>query len=190
MSSSGGPNALPRATFMELAGRAIAAAVRRRGDPGDRAWAESLLSPGEFVLWIRQSEYDQSHAVQVARRVERRLARTAHAGEGLWPGVALMHDVGKSESNLSLPERVVATLASKVFGVATARVWAASASGWKRRLGLYLIHGELGAAMIRAAGGREEAAVWSEVHQGYATSVASGILPPVVVRALIESDVA
>ena len=34
--------------------------------------------------------------------------------------------------------------------------------------------------MIRAAGGREEAAVWSEIHQGYATSVESGI-PPIVV---------
>ena len=100
-----------------------------------------------------------------------------------------MHDVGKSESNLSLPERAVATLASKVFGVETARTWAASATGWKRRLGLYLTHGELGAAMIRAAGGREEPAVWSEIHQGYATSVESRI-PPIVARALIESDVA
>jgi hypothetical protein len=31
--------------------------------------------------------------------------------------------------------------------------------------------------------------VWSEIHQGYATSVESGI-PPIVVRALIDSDVA
>jgi len=190
VSSSGGPNALPRATFLELAGRAVAAAVRPRSDPADRAWAQSVLTPGEFEVWIRQSDYDLHHAIQVGQRVEHRLASTAYKGDSRWICAALMHDVGKSESNLSLPERVVATLASKVFGVATARVWAASASGWKRRLGLYLIHGELGAAMIRAAGGREEAAVWSEVHQGYATSVASGILPPVVVRALIESDVA
>jgi hypothetical protein len=103
--------------------------------------------------------------------------------------VALLHDVGKSESNLSLPERAIATLASKVFGVATARTWASSAAGWKRRLGLYLLHGELGAAMIRASGGREEAAVWSEVHQGYSGIEGSGI-PPIVVEALIEADVA
>jgi hypothetical protein len=189
VSSSGGPNALPRATFLELAGRAIAAAVRPRSDPADQAWAESLLTPAEFALWCRQSDYDRHHAIQVARRVEGRLGRTAHAGGALWPGVALMHDVGKSESNLSLPERAVATLASKVFGVATARAWASSAAGWKRRLGLYLIHGELGASMIRAAGGREEAAVWSEIHQGYSGSDRSEI-PPVVVEALIKSDVA
>ena len=106
VSSSGGPNALPRATFLELAGRAIAAAVRPRSDPADRAWAQSLLTPAEFDLWIRQSDYDQHHAIQVGRRVERRLASTAYAGDPLWTGAALMHDVGKSESNLSLPERV------------------------------------------------------------------------------------
>ena len=189
MSPPGGPNTLPRATFFELAGRAIAAAVRPRSDPADRAWAESILTPAEFALWTRQSDYDQHHAIQVARRVEGRLAGTAHAGDALWPSVALMHDVGKSVSNLSLPERAVAALASKVFGVATARTWASSAAGWKRRLGLYLIHGELGAAMIRASGGREEAAVWSEVHQGYSGSDRSGI-PPIVVDALIKSDVA
>jgi hypothetical protein len=189
VSSSGGPNALPRATFSELLGRAIAAAIRPRSDPADRAWAESLLTSAEFALWIRQSDYDRHHAVQVARRVERRLAATAYAGDALWTSAALMHDVGKSESNLSLPERALATLASKVFGVATARQWARSAAGWKRRLGLYLTHGELGAAMVRAAGGREAIAVWSEVHQGYSGLDDSGI-PPIVVEALIKADVA
>ncbi len=189
MSSSGGPNPLPRATLLELAGRAIAAAVRPRSDPADRAWAESILTRAEFALWIRQSDYDQHHAIQVARRVERLLAPTAYVGDPLWTSAALMHDVGKCESNLSLIERAFATLASKVCGVATARVWASSAAGWKRRLGRYLVHGELGAAMIRDAGGREEAAVWSGIHQGYAGVEGCGI-PPVVVEALIESDVA
>jgi hypothetical protein len=189
VSVSGGPNPLPRATFPELAGRAIAAMVRRRSDPADREWAESMLTPVEFGLWIRQSDYDQSHSVQVARRVERRLAATAHAGDPLWPSAALMHDVGKLESELSLGERAIATLVSKTLGVATARRWAGSAAGLKRRIGLYLIHGELGAAMIRAAGGREAIAVWSEIHQGYSGS-AGAELPPVVVEALIESDVA
>ena len=120
MSSSGGPNPLPRATFFELAGRAIAAAVRPRSDPADRAWAESILTPAEFALWIRQSDYDEHHAIQVARRVELRLLRTAHAGDALWPGVALMHDVGKSESNLSCPS-------------ARSRRWRARCSASRRR---------------------------------------------------------
>lgn len=189
MSRPGSPHPLPRATFRELAGRAFAAMGRRGCGPAEREWARSILTPAEFALWIRQSDYDQSHAVQVARRVEIRLANTAHAGDALWPGAALMHDVGKCESNLSLPERVVATLVSKVFGVATARAWAVSAGGWKRRLGLYLIHGELGAEMIRAAGGREVFAVWSEIHQGYSEGAGADI-PPAIIAALIDSDVA
>lgn len=189
MSGSGGPNPLPRATLPELGGRAIAALFPRRGDPADREWARSLLTPAEFGLWTRQSDYDRHHAIQVARRVERRLEPTAYAGDAKWPAVALMHDVGKIESNLSLSERAIATLASKILGVSTARHWAQSARGFRRRIGLYLIHGELGAAMIRAAGGREETAVWSEVHQGYSPLGGAGI-PPIVVEALIESDVA
>ena len=189
MSFSGGPNPLPRATFPELAGRAIAAILRRRSDPADRAWASAVLTPAEFVLWARQSDYDQSHSVHVARRVQDCLAETAYAGDPLWPSAALMHDVGKIESNLSLAERAIATLASKTVGVMTARRWAEAATGLKRRIGLYLIHGELGAAMIRAAGGREAIAVWSEIHQGYSRGSGEEI-PSLVAEALIESDVA
>lgn len=180
---------LPRATFLELAGRAIHAARGIHIDPADLVWVRAILTPAELELWAAQSAYDRNHTVEVARRVERRLAPTAYGKDPLWPGAALMHDVGKLQSNLSLGERVVATLVSKLVGVATVRRWASSATGWTRRLGLYLIHGEVGAEMIRAAGGREEIAVWTEIHQGYRDIAGSGI-PPIVVEALIESDVA
>lgn len=180
---------LPRATFRALADRAIAAASHFGNDPGDLAWVRSILTPAEFDLWNRQSVYDQSHSVRVARRVQRRLAATVHAGHTLWPSAALMHDVGKLRADLSLRERAMATLASKVVGVATARRWASSATGVKRRVGLYLIHGEVGAGMIRAAGGREEIAAWAEIHQGYRDMARSGI-PAAVLGALLDSDVA
>jgi hypothetical protein len=184
-----GGNPLPRATFRALAERAIAAARRVRIDPEDEAWARSVLTPAEFDLWIRQSDYDRSHSVRVSRRVQDRLAGTPYAGDALWPGAALMHDVGKLQSDLSLGERAIATLASKVVKAAAARRWAGFATGTKRRIGLYLIHGEVGAKMIRAAGGREEIAAWTEVHQGDRDVGRPG-LPAVVVEALIESDVA
>jgi hypothetical protein len=85
-------------------------------------------------------------------------------------------------------ERVIATLASKAMGVAAARRWASTATGAKRRIGLYLMHGEVGASMIRAAGGREEIAAWTEVHQGYRSLAGLGI-PSIIVEALLESDV-
>ncbi len=182
-------NPLPRATLPALAGRAILAMARLRGDPADRTWVRSVLTPAELDLWTRQSAYDQSHAVRVARRAQRRLALTVYADDGLWLGAALMRDVGKLESDLSLRERAIATLASKAVGLATARRWACSTTGLKRRIGVYLIHGEVGARMIRAAGGREEIAAWTEVHQGY-TGVARLGIPPIVVEALLEADVA
>jgi len=182
-------NPLPRATFRALVGRAIIALGKVPDDPADETWVRSILTPAEFDLWARQSGYDRAHAVRVARRVQRRLAPTVYRGDTLWPSAALMHDVGKIQSNLSMRERVAATLASKAVGVATARRWACSAAGTKRRIGIYLIHGEIGASMIRAAGGREEVAAWTEVHQGYRSVAPLGI-PPLVVEALLESDVA
>jgi putative nucleotidyltransferase with HDIG domain len=178
---------LPRATFRGLAGRAIIALGKVRGDPADQAWVRSVLTPAELGLWTRLSAYDQSHAVQVARKAQRRLSPTVYGADTLWLSAALMHDVGKLRSNLSMHERAIAALASKVVGVGTARRWAGSASGMKRRIGLYLIHGEVGASMIRAAGGREEVAAWTEVHHGHRGVDRSGI-PPVVVEALLESD--
>jgi hypothetical protein len=188
---SGGDNRnpLPRATLRALARRAIVAAGRIRSEPGDQAWVKSILMPAELDLWTRQSAYEQDHAVQVARRVQRRLAPTVYASDTLWQSAALMHDVGKLQSDLSMGERVIATLASKVWGVATARRWASAATGRKRRIGLYLIHGEVGAGMIRAAGGREVIAAWAEAHQGYQDMASLGI-PPIVIEALVNSDVA
>ena len=139
---------MPRATFPALVTRAILAAGGAPEDPADRAWVMAILTQQELALWNEQPEYDRRHAVRVAKRVERRLARTRYGGDTRWLSAALMHDVGKIRSDLSLRERVVATLASKFVGVATARRWARSAAGLKRRIGLYLIHADLGAELI------------------------------------------
>ena len=73
--------------------------------------------------------------------------------------------------------------------VERARRWLGSRGKTKRRLGLYLLHGEVGADLIRRAGGREPIAAWTEIHQGYRRLEELG-WPEVVVEALIESDVA
>ncbi len=182
-------NPLPRATFRALAQRVVVALGGARCDPADRAWAEAILEPAELDLWNRQSIYDQHHSVRVARRVEERLAATACGDDSLWASAALMHDVGKLEASLSLPERALATLATRVVAVETAREWSRQPSGMRRRIGLYLIHGEVGARMIRAAGGREEIAAWTEVHQGYHSAAPAGI-PAAVIEALVAADVA
>ncbi len=180
---------LPRSKARDLAARAWQALRRDADSDADRAWARSLLGPPEFAIWMRQTPYDRRHSVRVARRVEERLAGTAHAGDARWLAAALMHDVGKAEAGLSALSRAAAALVNRVVGLDTARRWARSRRGRLGRIGLYLIHGEVGARLIREAGGREEIAAWSEVHQGQGIERVPGF-PPAVVAALTGSDVA
>src|SRR5947209_129424 len=92
---------LPRATLWVLAGRAIIALGGVRSAPADRAWVKSVLTPAELDLWTRLPAYDQNHAVRVARRAQRKLSSTGYGADTVWLGAALMHDVGKLQSNLS-----------------------------------------------------------------------------------------
>ena len=184
----GSDASLPRATLPELARRAVAALRAVRSDSEDLAWVRAVLTPAEHDLWSKQSPFDRDHVVQVARRVERRLESTLHAKDSVWIGAALMHDVGKAHANLTTFERALAALAGRTVRLETARRWARGA-GWKARIGAYLTHGEIGARMIRDAGGRDEIAAWAEVHQRPRASIRLGI-PPDVVEALLDSDVA
>ena len=179
--------ALPRARIGQLV-RRLAKAVRRvHATPSDQRWAESVLQPGEWALWQRLSGPDQYHSIEVARSVERRLAGTPYAGDGRWLGAALLHDVGKGQPCLHLVERILATLLGQTVSLSTARRWASAGGGTKRRLGLYLTHGAVGAAAIRAAGGREEIAAWAEAHQAWPCPEVEA-LPGPVVQALSDAD--
>lgn len=180
---------LPRATAGDLTARAWRALRKDPENEAERAWALSLLEPSEYAIWIRQPVYDRRHSVRVARRVEARLEGTPHARDPRWLAAALMHDVGKTAAGLSALGRAVATLVNRFVDLETARRWAGSRRAGLSRVGTYLIHGEVGARLIRAAGGREEIAAWSEVHQGGGVGSAAGI-PPAVVAALVGSDVA
>jgi hypothetical protein len=178
---------LPGASFGLLVRRWLDRFRDARVAAADDAWARSLLTASEYRLWSRLSVFDRRHCLEAARRLERRLAGTAHAGDPLWPGAALMHDVGKLASNLSAVERALAAVTGTVVRVERARRWADRAGGFRRRIGAYLVHGELGARMIREAGGREAIAAWTEVHQGYGRRDKAPI-PPAVVEALLEAD--
>ena len=178
---------LPRAYLKVLAGRLIDTFQRAPIAAAQQTWVKSLLTREEFDLWSRLSPYDQSHGVRVAQGVHRRLAATQYAGDLRWLSVAIMHDIGKLESNLALHERMLATLAGRIVKLSTAMRWASSARGLTRRVGRYLIHGALGSEMIRSAGGREEIALWSSVHQGDGLA-AEPMIPLPVIEALTDAD--
>ena len=171
--------------WSHLAGRFFKAL--RPGGPRatDVEWVRSVLEPAELALWMRLPAHDRRHTVEVARKVEARLAGTPHAGDSRWPAAALLHDVGKIAANLSVFGRVLATLAGMLGG------WRLSAweefRGLRRRISQYLRHGEIGADMIRMAGGREEVAAWAYAHHDR-SRLDTAIFPASVVAALVESD--
>jgi hypothetical protein len=100
---------------------------------------------------------DRRHAVGVARRVERALG---HEATRPVMAAALLHDVGKVESRLGTYGRVVATLSAKVAGAETAHAWRRG-SGFTRRVGLYLVHDQLGADLLAMAGSDPLTVAWA-----------------------------
>jgi hypothetical protein len=115
----------------------------------DEAWVAERLGEGEQELWARMSGPDRRHAVGVARRLP--------GGHEPWVTVAaLLHDVGKVDSDLSTLARVPATLA----GLA-ARERAAQGDG---RIARYLRHDTIGAGLLDAAGSDPNVVAWAREH--------------------------
>ena len=78
---------------------------RRPPAISDVTWVNENLLAGEFTLWLRMKSYDQRHSIEVARRFT-----------ALYPAftrdqvaAALLHDIGKVESELGVAGRVIAT---------------------------------------------------------------------------------
>jgi hypothetical protein len=136
----------------------------RPGGPrsADREWAEAQLLPAELELWRRMSGPDRRHSAGVARRVERALGEKATRPV---LAAALLHDVGKLDAHLRTYGRVVATLAGGVVGhdEATIRHWTLT-TGFTRRVGLYLLHPELGADLLAVAGSDPLTVAWAREH--------------------------
>ena len=79
---------------------------KRPPSESDIAWVNVNLLAGEFTLWLRMKSYDQRHSIEVARRFT-----------ALYPAftrdqvaAALLHDIGKVESELGVAGRVIATV--------------------------------------------------------------------------------
>ncbi|HZP28860.1 MAG TPA: hypothetical protein VFC99_07900 [Acidimicrobiia bacterium] len=162
-------------------------ALRRGGPrPADFEWVGEVLEPGELALWSKMPDHDRRHSVAVARRVEAQLAGTEHAGDTRWPAAALLHDVGKLDSHLSVVGRVLATMAGGAAGHEWADAWTTK-RGVTRRFGLYLKHPQLGSDRILVAEGRPEVARWAAVHHDAGEWDRCG-LPAPVVEALRAAD--
>lgn len=115
-----------------LAPRFIGSLPPTPPDVADEVWVDQQLLPGERALWVQLSNQDRRHSITVARRfvnVRPQATRAEIAG-------AILHDVGKVDSQLGPVGRVVATL----VGARTPR------------FASYHDHEDLGAEMLSAAG--------------------------------------
>ena len=117
------------------------------GEPrADREWILENLIEGEQDIWRTMSRPDRRHAAGVARRVERALGD--EAGRPVI-AAALLHDCGKTVSGLG------------TYGQALA--WRET-RGFTRRVGLYVLHPELGADLLGMAGSAPLTVAWAAEH--------------------------
>ncbi len=120
----------------------------------DDAWATRNLGAGELVLWRRMKGFDRRHAVGVAQRVS-----AAMGDEATRPvmAAALLHDVGKVDSNLGVFARVLATVRAALLGAERA----ASGTG---RMARYTNHPVIGAQLLREGGADALTVAWAAEH--------------------------
>jgi hypothetical protein len=131
------------------------------GEPrADRAWVRENLTEGEQEIWRAMSRPDRRHAAGVARRVERSLG---HEATRPVLAAALLHDCGKTVSGLGTYGRVIATLSVKLAGHDQALAWRET-RGFTRRVGLYVLHPELGADRLGLAGSAPLTVAWAAEH--------------------------
>jgi hypothetical protein len=148
------------AGFGHLARRFVGS-LRPGGPPeAEERWVQDQLLPGEAALWARMSGPDRRHAAVVARRVERALGNDASRPV---LAAALLHDVGKVESGLRTYGRVIATMSAKVAGPDMAHAWRRQ-RGFARRVGLYLLHADLGADLLALSGSDPLTVAWTREH--------------------------
>jgi len=158
----------------------------RPGGPSatEQEWAESQLLPGERTIWCSLSGPDRRHSAAVARRVEVILGPAASRPV---LAAALLHDCGKVDSGLRTPGRVVATVLAMTIVKTDADVerWLHSDSSWKRTVGRYRSHPEIGAQLLAAADSDVITVTWAREHH---MPRSAWTIDPVISEALHEAD--
>ncbi len=119
-----------------LVRRFVGSLSPREPTASDASWARSHLLPSEAALWEQMTVQDRRHSLLVARRFATLVGQPTRTQLA----AGLLHDVGKSQSQLGTLGRVVAT----VVGPRT------------KRFRRYHDHERLGSEMLRTAGSDPE----------------------------------
>lgn len=113
------------------------------------AWQEieNVLTPAEVALFRRYTPADRRHAYRVLR-----VLRDAGRDHPDLLAAALLHDVGKTRCRPRAWERVLGTVAERLFPDRSERWGAGEPRGWRRPFVIRAQHAAWGAEMAAAAG--------------------------------------
>ncbi len=130
----------------------------------DRADFDSIrdyLSPAQLVLFLQMHPFEQRHAVEVLER----LKAAGHTEPDLLTA-ALLHDVGKILSPLSLWERVVIVVGNRLFPGAVKRWGQGKPRGLLHPFVVAEQHPQWGADLAAQAGASPRTVSLISRHQG------------------------
>ncbi|MGI9584087.1 MAG: hypothetical protein ACR2N7_00680 [Acidimicrobiia bacterium] len=114
-------------------------------NPSEQEQVAEVLHPELLVLFYAQATQDQRHALDVTGR----LGSAHHLSEA-----ALLHDVGKSRSNLGVIQRSLVT----VWTFSGLPLW----GSWLD----YVEHGRIGAVALSEAGANRTTVLFARHHPG------------------------
>ncbi len=125
----------------------------------DTTGARAVLSAELWPLFAAMPPGDRWHGLCV-------LARLHEAGydEPALLAAALLHDLGKAQSGLTLAHRTLIVLDRALHAGWTERL-AGDGQGWRRPFFVHLHHAELGARKLRGAGADEELVLLVKRHE-------------------------
>jgi hypothetical protein len=141
-----GPRSMKRDVrhLSHLVRRFVGSLSARAPSAADVAWALKSLENGERELWLRSSNPDQRHTIEVARRACRLMPSLTEPNQRPMLAGVLLHDIGKTESGLGTVGRVVATAWGALRGEQ-----ARSGGG---KIATYLRHEPIGAELVTGVG--------------------------------------
>ncbi len=168
-------------TLRHLATRFFGSLDKRPLSHVDVEWVRTQLLPAEFTLWCRYSFPDRRHTIAVARDVERQLGPGADRPV---LAAALLHDIGKIDSNLGTYGRVAATVLGAVLPPAATGLLA-QRRGVLGNVAAYLQHDDRGGELLRQAGSHDVTVRWATEHE---LPRDQWTLPPDITAALYAAD--
>ncbi len=166
-----------------LVRRFVTSVKGRRPQDQDLEWVSDVLEPAEHTLFLKMTDTDQAHAIEVARRAEVALPQ-GDRDRGWALRAALLHDVGKIESQVGTAGRVVATVFEAVSPAGVVRSVAAR-PGRIGAIGRHLGYPDTGASLLGAIGSDPLVRAWAAEHH---LAADQWTVPPTVGRILREAD--